>query len=772
MDVKEFFKSIVSANSVLQVEQKIAEFEETNFNNFDWVPVGSKENNRGVIEVSADPGRSLIERVTNGIDALLDAQFENHNGIPVCKNPKEAASAWFNIPINGLAELSPGNRRTIAQQIHLRILPGEGKTSRVVEVRDYGIGLTPEQMPKTILSLNEGNKLQKHHLVGLYGQGGSSTFAVSKYTLIVSRFGNTPKIGFTIVKYLDLPPDEYKTGHYVYIVNGDGILNFELPIAEFPNGTLVKHFGYDLNGYPSPLGPNSVYGLLNSILFDPILPVWLDNQAIERPSRRVIKGSRNALNGAIDEGDDNKRGPELSHFNPMFYVDLGDYGRIGIEYWVLQQKAGKENKNPIASFVNPNKPVILTLNGQSHEEFSKILIKKDADLPFLSRRFIGHIDCNSLSPAAKRALFVSNREGARGGFVFELIQNEFIKALKSDDELTRLNNEARIQDLQAKDETITQKIRNEVASILQIQGFEILSSSGSLPSNDKHKSDHPSHPRKSRPKLNPIETHEPPTYIRIIWEENAKISFYPEQRRYLRVETDANSTYHNSNKPELSQVNIISSNGVLKYCGSSPLQNGRMRIIFECSPDAKPETEGTIRIELTRKGLPVIFDEKPFKIVETPSTTASRTKLSIPPLEFQEVDPNDQLWLDLEWPEDPKQIASSAQIENDGKLWIYYSSVFPSFASKKSKFERKDQNLAKSFIERYQIWLAVHSLLLKHDSEKNEQSIISEKTGSEMEKADLVEENERKERCRVAIISAMIAEKQVENQLSQILDEK
>jgi len=35
---------------------------------------------------------------------------------------------------------------------------------------------------------------------------------VSKFTLIASRFDGQASVGFTIVKYLDLPADTYKTG--------------------------------------------------------------------------------------------------------------------------------------------------------------------------------------------------------------------------------------------------------------------------------------------------------------------------------------------------------------------------------------------------------------------------------------------------------------------------------------------------------------------------------------------------------------------------------
>jgi len=127
---------------------------------------------------------------------------------------------------------------------------------------------------------------------------------------------------------------------------------------------MVRHYGYDLSHYANPFGTNSVYGLLQRTLFDPD-PVWLDTRV--HGYRRTIKGSRNALNGAVDEGDEEARGPELSHNVPLYYVSLGEYGRIGMEYWVLEP--GKKTKTPIAAFVEPSRPIVLTLNGQSHAEF-------------------------------------------------------------------------------------------------------------------------------------------------------------------------------------------------------------------------------------------------------------------------------------------------------------------------------------------------------------------------------------------------------------------
>ena len=755
MQIKELFTILQAATSVLEIERALVTFEQTHGQHIQWVAVGDRENNVGTIEGSADPGRSIIERVTNGIDAILEKEHDKHNGNPDCRTPREAAFAWLEVPLQGLSEISSTQRRGLAQQIKVILQNGDGKDSRIIEIRDEGIGITPENMRSTILSLNESNKIQKHYVAGMYGQGGSSTFARSKYTLIASRNGTDPRVGFTIVRYMDLDPNSFKSGHYVYLTFNGSVLQIEQDLDDFKAGTQVKHFGYDISNYSSPVGQNSVYGLLNSILFDPILPIWLDNQI--HGYRRVIKGSRNALNGAIDEGDENRRGPDLAHSSKMYYVSLGDWGSIGIEYWVLQ-KPEKDNRNPIKAFVNSNKPIILTLNGQSHAEFPKLLVSKTADLPFLTQRFIGHIDCNKLTAQAKRALFVSNREDARSGALYDLIQQEFVKALKADDDLILLNAEARNENYHERDESAVQQMRKEVAAILKIPGFESTSAVGKVKKGEsgqgdttRNSSSHNVHVKKL------IELKEPPTYIKILWKEDEEISFYPGQRRHIRIETDANSTYHDPNDSEKSKINIVHSPGLVESCGSTPLQGGRMRIIYECPTNSIIGSKGSIRIELRRSGLPTLSDEHPIIVVEPPSPADTNSRLSLPPFEVNQVNPEDEMWDTLNWPADENEVASSA-IQNDGVLRIYYSTVYPKFAEKLKAYERRDATLAELFTKKYEVWLVAHSLLLDHDKKKNN---AEDMTLTPMGENEQMEIFERRERCRIASISTIFAEREV-----------
>jgi len=768
MTAVEFFKALASAANVEEVETALRKFQAANKTR--WTPLG-RENNRGTIELSADPARSAVERLTNGIDGVLDLEHQLHGGLPECRSPREAGIAWLGVPENGLSSMSPAQRRALAQRVAIKLEPGEGRESRVVEVRDKGIGMTPEDMPKTILSLNESNKLTKHYLAGAYGQGGSTTFSFCRYTLVASRYKDHP-VGFTVVKFLDLPADQYKIGHYVYLVLQDGLLpQADLNALEFPQGTAVRHFGYDLSGYASPVGPGSLYGSLNTTLFDPVMPVWLDNRVHDY--RRVIKGSRNALNGATDEGDEKATGPALSHSVPMFNVSLGDFGRIGIEYWVLEEPT-KANKKPNAAFVNPAKPIVLSLNGQNQGEFSQVLVRKDSELPFLTQRLICHIDCNNLSPTSKRHLFVSSRESQREVKVRDLIHQELVKALKSDDELAKLNEEARQKGMHERDEDAIQEMRSEVARLLRIHGAEL----GQPIGGDKNgtggtRPARPVTPPKPHPKPVPIELHEPPTYIHILGDEDEEITFYPEQRRYIRIVTDANSTYHNPKDPTTSRINIVVGDQLILR-GSTALQGGRMRAVVEGATTAQAGHTGKLRVELTRTGLPVLIDERAYRVVAVPEVKPTGRQVSLPQFEILPVNgPDDPQWTQLGWPEDINTIASQAEMEG-GKLVIRYSTVFPKFAGQRGYFESRDPALAESFTRRYEIWLAVHSLLHYQDQQLAQAGASAEtepiaKQPTKEEDPEVADRLEQQERCRIAVMSSLFAAREVQMEMPQAM---
>lgn len=88
---------------------------------------------------------------------------------------------------------------------------------------------------------------------------------------------------------------------------------------------------------------------------------------------------------------------------------------------------------------------------------------------------------------------------------------------------------------------------------------------------------------------------------------------------------------------------------------------------------------------------------------------------------------------------------------NDGVLYVYYSEVFPRFATERHRLEQQNPALAQSFQKRYELWLAVHALL-----------VYQEREGAESEE-ESVKEIERQERCRLATIASMVASQEVKS---------
>ena len=757
MTPEDLFNSFLASATVGDVRAAVDAFAEEHGGDIDWEPVG-RENNRGTIEASADPGRALIERMTNGIDAVLENEHDAHHGVPTCRSPREASIAWLGVPDAGVSGMTPRQRQSLAQRVVITLEAGDGtKDRRTVSVRDFGTGISSAQMPDTILSLGASNKITKHYLAGAYGQGGSATFAVSKFSVIASRVDSEPTVAFTVVKYLDLPAEIYKTGHYVYMQYKGAVLTAAVPLTDFPAGTLVRHFGYDLSDYGGPVGTNSVYGLLQRALFDPVMPVYLDSKL--HGYRRTIKGARNALNGAVDEGDEGGK-TSLAHHVPMFFSTLGDYGQIGIEYWVLEAAKG----TPTAAFVDPGKPIVLTINGQNHAELSQLLVRKYAELPYLRTRLILHVDCNGLTPDAKRALFVSNREEARKGALYDLVQQEVIQALRSDDELARLNTEARQKGLKEKDEVAVKQMRAEVAKLLRLQGLPVVEGVVSAVTSVGTSDDPAKKPRGPRGPRTPrpaIELHEPPSYIKLLWADSEPITFYKDQRRYIRVETDANSNYHTPEKPSASRINVIVNCNGVSASGSTPLQGGRMRVILRAAGDPPVGSEGVLRVELSRTGQATLSDERPLAVVAPPKATAKSKQLTLPEFEVRAVNgPDDDRWGMLEWPQNVTDVASSAEPE-EGKLIIWYSTVYPAYATALAKLEQQDTAMAASFTDRYETWLAVHSLLKLQDEKDAEATATDEGKPLDEEDSEEATKHDRLERCRIATLSALFATREV-----------
>ena len=169
--------------------------------------------------------------------------------------------------------------------------------------------------------------------------------------------------------------------------------------------------------------------------------------------------------------------------------------------------------------------------------------------------------------------------------------------------------------------------------------------------------------------------------------------FYGAQRRYIRVETDANADYHDPDDLTASRINVAVGDD-LDVFGTSPLRGGRMRIGLECSVSVMEGVTGSIRVELYRKGLPALSDEREYRIVEAPEPREPERRGTLPDFEVIAVEgPNDENWENICFDADDVDVTRHASnfVANGGKLYVYYSEAFPRFATELRRFERQDE---------------------------------------------------------------------------------
>lgn len=141
---------------------------------FRWEFYGGRDSNISSVNLASKPGRSITERVTNAIDAVLEKKMSQAAGV-VPTSPMEAAKSWFGrpptTPDNGLFKWKEYKTNGYDHLVRVVMLPTTNNSQPTIDVLDNGIGVTPSDFPNTILSLQNGNKIKKRYLAGAFGQG-------------------------------------------------------------------------------------------------------------------------------------------------------------------------------------------------------------------------------------------------------------------------------------------------------------------------------------------------------------------------------------------------------------------------------------------------------------------------------------------------------------------------------------------------------------------------------------------------------------------------
>lgn len=586
---KALAKQVLEAKDVNDVRKLIESAKEV-YNVLEPRPVGDRPNNIGTIRLGSDPALGLVERVTNGMDALLHlGRLQDTSGTP--KDPREAARMWYGVPFGGLAEMTEAERRNLAQNLRLWLEDSGTKKRPTVVIEDKGTGQPAAAFPDTLVSLNESNKVGQPWTMGTYGQGGAVTFGFSEATVILSRphphvrGDGENTIAWTVVqRYEDPNREAYPSYKYLVTANGEVPQLDPALLPGFEHGTRVIHVSYDLQGWTGPF-TTGIWQLFHSAIFDPVLPFEISGKRSNDSSgSRIVVG-----NAARLQRIDKARGDvEITHHDSV-KMELGeDNGYVTFNYWVVQRPEGSTARDDSAaeSYVRADTAVSMTLFGQRQDAESRSWIKSSAKLPFLYKNMIVQVDADHLTPVAKGEVFTSTRERGTRSDLREKIYQQLGAQLRDDGELGRLNAEAREKLLQKSATASSSKVQQRLAKFIKTR-LKDKTKPGSGGTEDG--TGGTKKPRKgSISKPRDIDDSHLPNFPSKLSFERKNIKISQGSRGYSWVEIDAKNGYLPDNDDSLSFTwEGNDPEGKIRLVTRSKLLGGKSRWLFQVDGDTE-----------------------------------------------------------------------------------------------------------------------------------------------------------------------------------------
>ncbi len=592
-----------------------------------WRAVGDRPNNHGNIRMGSDPGLALVERITNGIDAVVSLRARTDGSPTKPRDPREAGRLWFGVPTSGFNELTAEERRKLGLNVRVRLdESGEGRRPTIV-IQDWGEGQTPKQFPKTLVSLNESNKADQPWTMGTYGQGGSVALGFCKATLIISKRSPTienANVGWTLITEHPAGENGQKLPNYQFLVTSSGEVPELRPelLGDLQHGTKVVHVAYDLQRLTGPV-TTQMWQFLHSALFDPVLPFELSGTRKNDPANntRIIVGNRARL-----ERPELARGDlELAHRDSYAHDLGGEVGSVEINYWCVRRPLDSASTSePLDSYCNADTAISITLFGQRQDNRQRAWLKDRIKLPFLYKRLIVQVSCDGLKPAAKGELFTSTRERATESDLKEKVYYELERILLNDEELKRLNHEEKERMLSQSTAKVSEKVQKRLGEFIKTVLKDVQRPGGGSAEEGDEGTKKP-RPGKPSPPRNTDDTnlHGFPTMLKFEKDEltavqgagshvwllvDAKNGFFPQHEGELVVQWSGPSTEHLPRVSSRSELLGGKSRWLMATEGSTPLGDYRLEarmmtpngplatalvLHVVAPPPAKPKTKST-----------------------------------------------------------------------------------------------------------------------------------------------------------------------------------
>lgn len=408
--------------------QAILESEGLALDETKWRPYGDNESNYGVVEnQQAHAVPALVEKITNGIDAILEKKVVEDN-IDVKSNAaprsvQEALDRYF--PGHRNWDLGDIRRR---QARDLQIVASGPRRDTSLLVYDDGIGQAPGDFGATFLSLLRGNKNEVHFVQGKYNMGGAGAIAFCgerRFQLVASkRYDGKHPLGFTLVRRhpprLAAAAGRKNTWYEYLVIDGEvasadvGELDVGLEGRLFRTGSLLKLYSYRL-----PEGARSIISRdlnlsLNEFLFEPALPFLTVDNNERYPDNKApitpVYGLKRRL-----EAD-----TETIEAKFSVQSQTGEFGALTATVYVFRARSRGQGVKETQRYVEReyfknDMTILFSMNGQVHGSYSSEFVTRALKMPLLKRYLLVHVDCSQLHPEVRNELFMASRDRLKAG---------------------------------------------------------------------------------------------------------------------------------------------------------------------------------------------------------------------------------------------------------------------------------------------------------------------------------------------------------------------
>jgi len=689
-------KKILLALLQITTQEEVTNLIETHefFKNCKWHSYGDKDNNAGFIKAqSPDPIGALVEKITNGIDAVLIKKCWENNIDPSSdqapQNMGEAILTFFSNNVVNF-QLSDKEIRDIADKT-VRVI-AEGTTERpTISVIDFGEGQYPKDFPKTFLSLGESNKIKIKFAHGIYNQGGAAAlkFCGNGYQLILSRkvAGNNNKAdywGFTLVR--ERYEQGYRAEWYEYCTiethNGLEVPSFPyeplkiLPDDDiFEEGSYIKMYSYAMKNpqfFITGQREGELAREINKKYFAMPLPILLQEQRTQLPRWEKGKNDKTRIYGFWKLIKKQLKNEKIIRGFLTLKAELGVFGLRTIEILVLNDESEEGT-----SYKKQTEKVFLTVNGQVQHFETISFLKTDCLLPDLAPYLIIHIDLSDAGYWANK-LFNTARTSLIDLPEKEVFRQRLTNSIKGDETLKELNEEykkRKLEHAQPEDKDLSQYIGRLVKDNPFLTS--LLKTGEEIPTGK------PEGPKKE------YVGEYIPTIFEIIGENTKEIPY----NRYgrVRIKTDAVNDYLTRERDR----------GELKWTPSPivqisqySLRDGVIPIRIDPTKNTKPNDTASITFELTRPGQDSLKIKLQIIIGEFEEPKVSPSGKSRKPTTLALKLPKREYVPRVDWPKFDWTGQDIAKVEQDQEnITVYINKdpdILTDFSKRNPKFDSGD----------------------------------------------------------------------------------